>query len=141
MKAAISFLILVLSAFKAVDAAGAVCNKAPYNALLFLSNYAPAEAFCSSKYPQPVVTVTAQSTVTVTANTKMRRTLLPQPAKEIRVRGVTKTSTPCTGACKTWSSCSAKGGPALSTLCSCIEHPSTTTVVSKGAHSRRLIQN
>jgi hypothetical protein len=112
----------------ALSAPGSVCSNGVYRNLLFLSAYPPAESFCSARYPQPKVTVT------VTAHRhRMRGTSeLPTTTSTTSTTSTTTTSTTptCTGTCAQWSSWENAAGAALSTFCSCIEHPQTVTVSS-----------
>ena len=61
-------LAACLGAFtvKTTLAAAGVCTQNPYALILPLSNYAPAESFCSSKYPVAPCTTTLTSTATIT---------------------------------------------------------------------------
>lgn len=59
------FLYLTLG----VTALGPQCTKFPYSGLLFLSAYAPAVKYCSSKYPIPVPTCSTTTTKTSTLTT------------------------------------------------------------------------
>lgn len=53
-------LASALVAREPVIAAGGVCKVGIYPLLAPLANYAPAQTFCATKYPNPVVTVTAK---------------------------------------------------------------------------------
>ncbi|THV95869.1 hypothetical protein D6D25_09204, partial [Aureobasidium pullulans] len=50
-------LICLLYSFGIVSANDGICQKLPYKDLLFLTDYAPAESFCSRYFPVPTVTV------------------------------------------------------------------------------------
>jgi hypothetical protein len=102
---------------------GSVCSSGIYKNLLFLSNYAPAESYCSVHYPVPAATVT----VTASAAKKGRRH--PQPATT-----TSKTTTIAASNNKaqaTWSSLLSSAHAIISTACSCIETPSTKTASTK----------
>lgn len=121
--------------------AGAVCSQEPYAALLFLSAYAPAEQFCSQHYPQPAVTVTANARRlkrdgakrSVCSNKSGSSSKTTKSSAQPTTRTTSKSSSAsttasvntCTGACASFKSCTEIGGGFLSTLCSCLEHPST----------------
>ena len=110
--------LLALLSFLATAVAGwDVCNDFPYNDLLFLENYEPAEQWCSEHFPLPEVTITAG---------EEKRWWLPEPYRPAA------TGSPATSSSDVWASCTRQGGPFLSTLCSCIEHPKTVTVSQAG---------
>jgi hypothetical protein len=141
---------------------GAVCTSGIYKDLFFLSAYAPAQAYCSAQYPQPVVskrvnkswgleergatilpttttttTTTTTSTSSTTSTTSTTTSQAPRTTPCPSTTTFTKpTSKPkCTGQCATWSSLEAIGGGILSTFCSCIETPKTVTIHTRGVSS------
>ncbi|KAK6425017.1 hypothetical protein LTR95_016312 [Oleoguttula sp. CCFEE 5521] len=107
--------------------ANSVCSSGLFKDLLFLSAYPPAESFCSSRYPQPTVTVTA-------AKQSPKHRLRARYAHATTTRPSTTTTstkeatTTCGKTCSVFTSCTKIGGGFLSTLCSCIESPVTKTV-------------
>jgi len=71
-KGMLSLLLLCISSSRYTAAASAVCSQLPYELLLPLSNYAPAEVFCTSFFPQQcttTVSVTNVLTSTIVVNT------------------------------------------------------------------------
>lgn len=60
-----SILAFAACVIIAIAKPGSVCTQAPYSVILPFSNYAPAEAFCSSHYPvKPVIRTTTTTPVT-----------------------------------------------------------------------------
>jgi hypothetical protein len=123
--------------------ASSPCSNAPYAELLFVSAFSGAEAFCSQHYPVSAVTVTAakkvrrhapppRTTTTTTHTTSTSHsTTTRTTSRTSTTLGTSKSPTSvntCTGACAAWSSLVSEGGQIISTLCSCIEKPSTITV-------------
>jgi hypothetical protein len=137
---------------------GAVCSSGIYKDLLFLSAYAPAQAYCSANYAQPVVTrrvnkrwgleergVTILPTTTTTTTTTTTMTTTISTTTPTTTQAPTTTPCPptttftkptakpkCTRQCATWSSLETIGGGILSTFCSCIETPKTVTIHTRG---------
>ncbi|OQO09125.1 hypothetical protein B0A48_06016 [Cryoendolithus antarcticus] len=75
-----------------------ICSQQPYKAILPLSKYAPAQSFCSSKYPLPTcsitVTATAVSTVTNTVSiTPSTRTVVASTLLTTSTTGTTTLET------------------------------------------------
>lgn len=103
--------------------APAYCAKPPYKVILVLSSYAPAQSFCSARYPQaPATTVTVTVSTTV-AGLAARVPVTPAP--------LVKDAVACAGNCAVWSSLSKVGGSILKSACSCIQtRPTATTTVS-----------
>ncbi|KAF2735623.1 hypothetical protein EJ04DRAFT_563134 [Polyplosphaeria fusca] len=118
------------------------CTAGAQALLLPLSAYAPAQSFCTKKYPASTTTLTAApttSTSTSTAPGATTTTTVTAPAvlttATTTVATVTETITVAAARKRAadpkasqWSSLSKAAGAILSTFCSCIEsHPVTTT--------------
>ena len=111
-------------------APGSACSSGIYQAFLPLSNYPPAESFCSTHYPQPVVTLT----VTAPGSShKYKRTpnSTPRPPTSPYYTSTstnTSHSSSINGQDQLWASLEYAAASFVSTVCSCIITPSTTTV-------------
>lgn len=106
------------------------CSSGIYSALLVLSTYAPAESYCTSHYPQPKVTstVTAETTITVTALARReaigineKRNNAPATTSTAKTTSkITSTSTSSQDANSLkWSNCLSSAASFVSTVCSC----------------------
>ncbi|KAJ8108494.1 hypothetical protein OPT61_g8137 [Boeremia exigua] len=125
-----------------------VCNKGVQGLLQPLSSYAPAQTFCTSKYPIKTTTNTAAATTatnTITAPTLITSTLTITAATSTILTTSTTTVTTTTtltspqkrgledraindAKATKLSSLISAAGAVLSTFCSCIEaHPQVTT--------------
>ena len=134
MRFSLTIALLVGATQHAVQGApGAACSSGIYKALLPLSNYAPAESYCSQHYPQPAVTVTA------TQKKKVKRATTVPTTTTMTTKASTTTSKTSMTTSKTtsqspqesqWSSLLKAAGSIISTACSCIETPVTVTVSS-----------
>ena len=80
MKHLINIACILL--WSAAISAGSACSISPYNALLFLFAYPPAEGYRSAHYPQPPVTVTTAVTTTQPENRKRVANLHPRLKNE-----------------------------------------------------------
>lgn len=109
------------------------CTKLPYNLFLPLSNYAPAEAYCSSKYPaanaETFVVCANTVTETIFAPTVLTITTTETLEKNKVKRSTTPTaSATCNAQCNMFSSLAAEAQSIVSTICRCIEMPTSTTI-------------
>ncbi|KAH6685766.1 hypothetical protein F5X68DRAFT_232744 [Plectosphaerella plurivora] len=116
------------AAVPAAAPAAAYCSKAPYNIILVLSTYPPAQSFCQARFP--VVPATVTTTVTTTLGVVgaaprdlSRRT--PPPEAHL-----VKDAVACKGNCAAWASLSKVGGSLVSSACGCIQTKPTTTVTT-----------
>jgi hypothetical protein len=122
----------------------AACTKLPYNLFLPLSNYPPAESYCSSKFSPPAPFVSTYVTLSCVGNKRAfipNKIRNPAPAPAL-ITGVAKlrmekrvaqpaTKTTCDAKCSLLSSLATQAASAVSTICACIETQaisSTTTV-------------
>jgi hypothetical protein len=104
------------------------CTKLPYDLFLPLSNYAPAESYCSSKYPVVIETVLVCGKTVEVSTTTSISTLVPKRSPKTTA---TPTST-CNAQCQLFSTLVASAQGFVSTVCACIESQGTTTItVSK----------
>ncbi|THW89571.1 hypothetical protein D6D17_08738 [Aureobasidium pullulans] len=119
-------LICLLYSFGIVSANDGICQKLPYKDLLFLTDYAPAESFCSRYFPVPTVTVT----IPAAGRRRLRRGLATTTAAPLTSSAATTPTTTSSSQSKdvVWASCIAQGGGFLGQLCSCIENTVTTTI-------------
>lgn len=114
-----SILLLATSCFSTVNAAKSVCDTGIFAIIgPQLSNYAPAKAFCASKYPAAVVTTTIY-----------KRGIDDHADRRKRAATTTAKSNQA-GKDVILSSMLAKAGTALSQMCSCMQ---TTKIVSISA--------
>lgn len=114
-----------LAAAAAVPAAG-YCAKAPYNIILTLSTYAPAQSFCQARFP--VVPATVTTTVTTTLPVVAAR----HPITQAPGAPVVERAVECKGNCSAWASLSKVGGSIVSSACRCIQTtPTVTTTVRR----------
>ncbi|TIA11249.1 hypothetical protein D6C80_07572 [Aureobasidium pullulans] len=119
-------LICLLYSFGIVSANDGICQKLPYKDLLFLTDYAPAESFCSRYFPVPTVTVI----IPAAGRRRLRRGLATTTAAPLTTSATTTPKTTSSSQSKdvVWASCIAQGGGFLGQLCSCIENTVTTTI-------------
>ncbi|THX02336.1 hypothetical protein D6D13_08398 [Aureobasidium pullulans] len=119
-------LICLLYSFGIVSANDGICQKLPYKDLLFLTDYAPAESFCSRYFPVPTVTVI----IPAAGRRMLRRGLATTTAAPLTTSAATTPKTTSSSQSKdvVWASCIAQGGGFLGQLCSCIENTVTTTI-------------
>lgn len=119
-------LICLLYLFGIVSANDGICQKLPYKDLLFLTDYAPAESFCSRYFPVPTVTVI----IPAAGRRRLRRGLATTTAAPLTTSATTTPKTTSSSQSKdvVWASCIAQGGGFLGQLCSCIENTVTTTI-------------
>ncbi|CAD0043260.1 unnamed protein product [Aureobasidium pullulans] len=119
-------LICLLYSFGIVSANDGICQKLPYKDLLFLTDYAPAESFCSKYFPVPTVTVI----IPAAGRRRLRRGLATTTAAPLTTSATTTPKTTSSSQSKdvVWASCIAQGGGFLGQLCSCIENTVTTTI-------------
>lgn len=94
---------------------GSVCSTGIYKDLLFLSDYAPAKSYCSIHYP------VLPTSVTITAGA------VKKGYQRRNLQQTTTASKPAAGVYAKWSSLLSSAPAIVSTVCSCIEKPSTKT--------------
>ena len=81
--------IALLSVFSAAASAASACSSFPYDDLLFLSTFLPAESYSSAHYPLPTVTVT----ITVAPAMEVRRAKITKTSTKTSKSSITKTTT------------------------------------------------
>jgi hypothetical protein len=102
-------------------APGAACSSGIYKAILPLSNYAPAESYCSAHYPVSAVTVTASKGAKIKrARITRTSTTVPHTTTSSRTSTTTRHLTTTTTSSRTSTTTS---------------HPTTTTTSSRTTSS------
>ncbi len=110
------------------NAPGSVCSSGIYSDLSGLSAFPPAEAFCSTHFPQVKYTTTVTVTGQPTLPTKNAATTAVKPRSGI----LTEAELPLL-----FAKLELLADEFVSTACSCIETPSTVTVRSPDPEIQR----